>query len=123
MINGLILEGLVFGFKDESVKKRKKNLFQLEAEAKILKPYFPKKGEAYKMIEAETDDFIMQGEVDYYTDNMLYDLKRTKQFDYWERKSGILDFLQGYYYPYIIYCNTGKIIPFTYVVYAVDIGI
>lgn len=127
MVRGLILEGELWGWKDKEkrkeylARKRSNTLEQIEWEVRAVAPYFPPGGEPFKKIEYETDNYILVGEVDYYTKTMLYDLKRVSSHDYWDRKETVLDFLQGYYYPYIIYLATKKIIPFTYVVYATDI--
>ncbi len=127
MARGLILEGELWGWKDEELKKellkgkRSTTLDTIKKEVEIVKLYFPDNGEPFKMIEFETPEYILQGEVDYYTDEMLYDLKRVSTHKYWDAKETVLDFLQAYYYPYIIYMSTKKIIPFKYVVYADDI--
>ena len=127
MKRGLILEGELWGWKDIKERekllkgKRSKTLEEIQKEVEIVKDYFPKGGKPFAKIEYETDEYILAGECDYLTRASIFDLKRTASFKYWESKESVIDFLQGYYYPYIIYKNTGHILPFTYIVYAADV--
>jgi len=118
MRDGLILEALVYGEKkqgDIEKHKGKKNISQLEGITEKLKPIFVD-GKSFWRIETEYKDVLLSGEVDYYTNDILFDLKHTKNLDYWRAKISKSDFVQSVFYTYIDYKNTGKLKEFKYIV-------
>jgi hypothetical protein len=132
MQDGLIIERLVFGDKDnllpELLKgKRENTITEYQRKADKIKPYF-NGGEAFAKIEFTSRVFpaVLVGEVDYYTDDILYDLKISSSHKYWELRNRKEDFLQAIYYNHILYLMDGlqgkeqKIRPFHYVVFAQD---
>lgn len=128
MDEGLLIEGLVFGFKDESEKNRiigRKRESTLESYSQIvnaIKPHFVE-GQAYVKIRYEGPHWILEGEIDYLgllktlkgVLRGIGDLKFTKRIDrIWDSKSRKQDFIQAAFYPFIIWKTTGEILPFVY---------
>ncbi|KAF0148748.1 MAG: hypothetical protein FD143_2830 [Ignavibacteria bacterium] len=132
MTDGLIIERMVFGDKDnllpELLKGKKENtIAEYQRKADKIKPYF-NGGEAFKKIEfsARLFDAVLVGEVDYFTDSILYDLKVSSSHKYWEMRNTKTEFLQAIFYPYILSLkdnlNNRDYTPreFHYVVFAQD---
>jgi hypothetical protein len=84
----------------------------------LIRPLIPIGGKPFSRIEFETKDFISTGEIDYQMPDIMYDLKRTKNFDYWNKKSSFLDFFQAFYYPYVWHKLGNEIPIFKYVVFS-----
>jgi len=124
MRGGLLLEGYVFGFKEDQKelegRKRENTLNKLKERAEILKPYF-KDGKPFQRIEHDFGDYILTGEVDYLAKDRMFDLKKTGKIKTWlnKNKNGML---QAVYYNLINFHNTGEILPFRYVIDADDVG-
>lgn len=130
MRDGLLFEGYLFGFKggEETQKKlegRKKpdTLQWLKDKADFVRPLFLTDltagavlaGEAYvklsyKDLEGEADFIGMfDGEL------QIVDVKFTSDIEtIWNQKTRKHEFLQSVFYPYMVYKNTKKILPFTY---------
>lgn len=126
--DGLILERMLFGDHDNTLEeliksKKKPTIERFEKEVEILAGYFPKGGNAFQRIEADYKDVILTGEVDYMTSEIFYDLKRTKNFDYWNKKNTLMDFFQGFYYPYVWNIKNNSIPEFKYIVYAYELNL
>ena len=132
MREGLLLEGYLLNkFKDDNEKElvgRKKPVtidFIKNLAAKI-RPIFIG-GEAFVKIEHETDNRIYQGEIDYLgiielPDKTIFDgindIKKTGSIDWvWdELNHNKLTYLQGSYYPYLLWLNTGIWKDFCYII-------
>lgn len=142
---GNLFEGYVFGFKDDknedelySGKRKatiKKLKTQLTTQADYVRPLFNQPENSYVKIKHEADDYILGGEMDNlgqldwdylieYTgektnklDETINDLKKTGSISYvWNYMNKKKDFLQAIMYVYIHYKNTGKILPFVYII-------
>jgi hypothetical protein len=129
MREGLLFEGYVFGkFKEDNEKdligkKHTKTIDEIKKKAEYVKPYFDK-GEAFKLMKHETDEYILQGECDFVgTVNYqgekikaIADLKFTgdihKNWEYLTKEKCI----QSALYPYLYFKITGERLPFIYIV-------
>jgi len=125
MLDGLIIERMVLGDKDNKLLeltkgKRENTMTEYARCAELIKPYFAN-GEPFKVIEHKTKEYILTGEIDYYTENTLYDLKITSSHRYWDEKHLNKDFLQAIYYNYIINQQQAQH-DFIYIVFAKDVG-
>lgn len=142
---GLLIEAYVWGYKGGDMKDielwgtkelikggypvlRVRELDELKRLADLVRPYFPEDGESFHKIEYESEDFILQGEIDFLPaeGNKIQDLKCTGDinkmwgFYNWKNEEDTpsrWNLLQSVYYPYIIYKNSGVLIDlFEYVI-------
>lgn len=126
---GKLFEGYVLGFVKDSEDEirgldpnnkakgmREKTVQPLREWAEKLKTYF-EGCEPFKKIEYETEEYILQIEVDAYKPNELLDLKQTSSiFRYWCNRFERKDFLQSIFYSYVVWKKMGVIMPFKYVI-------
>lgn len=134
MRQGLIFERMVLGEKpDHDEEKFKKEVYGkitaptvefIKTQANRAKEYFLG-GDAYVKLMFEAEKYFIKGEGDY-VGEVLYegeavecigDLKYTSNIqDIWNNKDKKSDFLQASFYPYMLYKQTGKLLPFIYVI-------
>lgn len=137
MWKGLMLEAYLGGFKENNQEElelfgtsltksgevpvpRQRVLDEIKAEAELIRNHFS--GEWFKVIEHETENYILTTEIDNFKESEMIDLKRSthKTYDNYvlQVETGAWwKMIQAFYYPYVYYLNTGKIIPFTYKVF------
>lgn len=139
MREGELFEGYVFGFKPEKDEKeiigrKKPETIQLiKTHADYAKQIFVS-GEPYVKLKHEKADFVMAGEADHIgklnwdwikselgfamtpDEETINDLKYTGDIPrVWDNKNRA-DYLQSIYYIAIHFFNTGKLLPFVYIV-------
>ena len=132
MREGLLFEGYLFNkFKNDDEeelkgRKQKKTIDAIKAMAgKVSKILVD--GESFYRIEVETETRIYQGEIDYLGIIILsngkefdgiVDIKKTGSLDWvWEETfADKLTYLQGSFYPYLLWLKTGVWKDFCYVI-------
>lgn len=132
MRQGLIFENYVLGNKpDHNEKEFKDNVIGkitaptmnfIKGQALEVKKDFLA-GETYMKLSHESDDFIVQGELDFVGDiifegeslTCICDLKYTSNInEMWNKKQRKQDFLDAIFYCYLFYKKTGVLLPFLY---------
>ena len=123
MRDGLIMEGLTFGFKhkegEESEKKLigRKNVDLMRRKAQQLNDIFQFDGKSYVTYEIEFDEFIVRGELDFVGDYTLngerksgiLDLKYTKSIErLWNYRNSKAEFFQSAFYPMLRFLHKHK---------------
>jgi len=135
MINGLIFEGFVFGFKTEEEKaeltltkagKPKAGIAKYERLAEFVKPYFGIGVHHQRMIHRVSDEYSLSFEPDYYGcfapeqkdfKEAVVDLKLTANISkIWDWKQSKQDFFQACSYTWAVLQETGNRLPFYYLV-------
>lgn len=104
----------------------KKTVDKIRADAKYVEQYILEMDECQTTLEVENDRFKFVGTLDFigvlkfddWEGPMLCisDLKYTSEMDIWNNKLSKEDFMQAIIYVWLLYRNTGKILPFVYVV-------
>lgn len=130
MDDGRLFEAMVLGAKSEQEmdeligRKRKSTLEIYESFISHVKPIFGE-GIAYKKMQSDEGEWILQGEADFIGTVTLYgktyrtiaDLKFTGSISkIWAEKDQPKDFLQAPIYQYLWFRLTGELLPFTYIV-------
>ena len=128
MDEGLLIEGLIFGFKDEAEKerivgrKRDSTLASYDQIVKAIKPYFVE-GQSFVKMRYEGPEWVLEGEADFIGTiqtikgpiRAIGDLKFTKNIArIWDGKSSKREYLQSVFYPFIWWKTTGELLPFVY---------
>lgn len=134
MRKGRIFETHVFGHKPgDDVEDYQKSTIgkitaptikQIALQAEKAKKIFTV-GDPFVKLKVEMDKFTAQGELDFlgrgYFEGeeieAIWDLKYTANIDeFWNKKQRKEEFLQGIWYPWMLFQTTGKLLPFIYVI-------